>query len=114
MSAIKAIVSVFSQGQEKPIERYKSRILLSDEHKESLNSFEKHLSDFLGLKDKMRTLGLGQYRLKLYRISKVRWTLPEIDDKMADGDSVGPLKMATHIIVKCMEYDRKSKFISFE
>ena len=57
MSLIKAIVSVFSQGQEKPIERYKSRILLSDEHKESLNAFEKHLSDFLGLKDKMRTLG---------------------------------------------------------
>lgn len=48
----------------------KSRILLSDEHKESLNAFEKHLSDFLGLKDKMRTLGLGQYTLKLYRISK--------------------------------------------
>lgn len=32
MSVIKAIVSVFSQGQEKPIERYMSRILLSDEH----------------------------------------------------------------------------------
>ena len=32
MSVIKDIVSVFSQGQEKPIERYKSRILLSDEH----------------------------------------------------------------------------------
>ena len=59
MSVIKAVVSVFSQGQEKPIERYKSRILLSDEHKESLNAFEKHLSD------KMRTLGLGQYTLKL-------------------------------------------------
>ena len=41
-------------------------------------------------------------------------TLPEIDDKMADGDSVGPLKMATHEIVKCMEYNRKSKFIIFE
>ena len=65
MSVIKAIVSVFSQGQEKPIERYKSRILLSDERKESLNAFEKHLSDFLGLKDKMRTLGLGQYTLKI-------------------------------------------------
>ena len=65
MSVIKAFVSVFSQGQEKPIERYKSRILLSDEHKESLNAFEKHLSDFLGLKDKMRTLGLGQYTLKI-------------------------------------------------
>lgn len=70
MSAIKAIVSVFSQGQEKPIERYKSRILLSDVHKELLNAFEKHLSDFLGLKDKMRTLGLGRYTLKLDRISK--------------------------------------------
>ena len=70
MSVINAIVSVFSQGQNKPIERYKSRILLSDEHKESLNAFEKHLSDFLGLKDIMRTLGLGQYTLKLYRISK--------------------------------------------
>ena len=68
MSVIKAIVSVFSEGQEKPIERYKS--LLSDEHKESLNAFEKHLSDFLGLKDKMRTLGLGQYTLKQYLISK--------------------------------------------
>ena len=37
---------------------------------EFCEAFEKHLSDFLGLKDKMRTLGLGQYTLKLYRISK--------------------------------------------
>ena len=55
---------------EKPIERYKSRILLSDEHKESLNAFEKYLSHFMVLKDKIRTLGLGRYTLKLYRISK--------------------------------------------
>ena len=58
------------KGKKSQSKRYKSRILLSDEHKESLNAFEKHLSDFLGLKDIMPTLGQGQYTLKLYRISK--------------------------------------------
>ena len=67
MSVLKAIVSIFRQGQEKPIERYKSRILLSDNCKESLHAFEKHLSEFLGLRDKTKVLGLGQCTLKLYR-----------------------------------------------
>ena len=71
MSVLKAIVSIFRQGQEKPIERYKSRILLSYNHKESLHAFAKHLSEVLGLRDKTKVLGLGRYTLKLYRISSL-------------------------------------------
>ena len=44
-----------------------------------MNAFEKHLSDFLGLKDKMRTLGLGQYTFTLYRISKCDGNVEDFD-----------------------------------
>lgn len=54
ISVIKASVSVFSQGQEKPIERCKSK-----------NVFQKHLFD----------LGLGQYTIHIEAVpyKQVRW-----------------------------------------
>jgi len=70
MSIVKAIVSFYRAGDEKPFERYKARVLLNQDHQESLNSFERLIIDFLGLKDQAKKFGLGQFEIKLFRLAR--------------------------------------------
>ena len=41
-----------------------------DKTKQGIDNFKKHLTDFLGLKEQFRKLGLGSFELKLYRLVK--------------------------------------------
>ena len=57
---MKAAVSIYRRGEEKPIERYKARISVTeDSTKQGIDNFIKHLAHFLGLKEKASKLGLG-------------------------------------------------------
>ena len=72
-SIVKAVISIYRRGEEKPIERYKACISVTeDSTKQGINNFKilKHLADFLGLKEQASKLGLGSFDLKLYRLVK--------------------------------------------
>ena len=68
---MKAIISIYRRGEEKPIERYKARISVTEDSiKQGIDSFKKYLADFLGLKEQANKLGLGSFDPKLYRLVK--------------------------------------------
>ena len=70
-STVKAVIRMYRRGEEKPIERHKARISVTeDSTKQGIDSFEKHLADFLGLKEQASKLGLGSFDPKLYRLVK--------------------------------------------
>ena len=70
MAIVKAVVSIYRTGEEKPIERYKARIQIGEDH-EYIASFKSILIDFLGLNDQAKKFGLGSFDLKLYQLAKV-------------------------------------------
>ena len=68
---MKAVISIYRRGEEKPIERYKARISVTEDSiKQGIDNFKKHLADFLGLKEQVNKLGLGSFDIKLYRLVK--------------------------------------------
>ena len=68
---MKAVISTYRTGEEKPIERYKARISVTeDSTKQGIDNFKKHLADFLGLKEQANKLGLGSFDPKLYCLVK--------------------------------------------
>ena len=68
---MKAVISIYRRGEEKPIERYKARISVTeDSTKQGIDNFKKHLADFLGLKEQANKIGLGSFAPKLYRLVK--------------------------------------------
>ena len=68
---MKAVISIYRRGEEKPIERYKARISVTeDSTKQGIDNFKKHVADFLGLKEQANKLGLGSFDPKLYRLVK--------------------------------------------
>ncbi|PFX27712.1 putative gluconokinase [Stylophora pistillata] len=70
MSVLKAVVSFYRTGEERPSERYKARLKVQEEHR-TLSAFKKNVIDFLGLNEQARKFGLGQFDLKLYRLAKI-------------------------------------------
>ena len=104
-SIVKAVISIYRRGEEKPIERYKARISVTEDRtKQGIDNFKKHLADFLGLKEQANKLGLGSFDLKLYRLVKVNGktenysilTQQQLDlallklDKMSDDNNLPP------------------------
>ena len=68
---MKDVISIYRRGEEKPIERYKARISVTEDSiKQGIDNFKKHLADFLGLKEQVNKLGLGSFDPKLYRLVK--------------------------------------------
>ena len=70
MSVLKAVVSFYRTGEERPIERYKARLKVQEEHRK-VSTFKKNVIDFLGLNEQARKFGLGSFDLKLYRLAKI-------------------------------------------
>ena len=70
MSVLKAVVSFYRTGEERPFERYKKRLKVQEEHR-TLSTFKKNVVDFLGLNDQATKAGLGSFDLKLYRLAKI-------------------------------------------
>ena len=70
MAVLKGVISLYRAGEEKPIERYKTRIKIGEEHR-SISAFKKNRIDFLGLNDQAKKFGLGSFDLKLYRLVKI-------------------------------------------
>ena len=70
MSVLKAVVSFYRTDEERPIERYKARLKVQEEHR-TLSTFKKNVIDFLGLNEQARKFGLGSFDLKLYRLAKI-------------------------------------------
>ena len=56
MAVLKGVISLYRAGEEKPIERYKARIKIGEEHR-SISAFKKNLIDFLGLNDQAKFSG---------------------------------------------------------
>ena len=70
-SIVKAFISIYRKGEEKPIERNKACIAVTEDNtKQGIDHFKKHLADFLRLKEKASKLGLESFDLKLYRLVK--------------------------------------------
>jgi len=69
MAVVKAILSFYRSGKEKPVERYKTRVKVTEEHK-LLSSFRKNVIEFLGINEQAQKFGLGSYELKLWRLVK--------------------------------------------
>ena len=58
MAVLKAIVSLYCAGEEKPIERYKTRVEVTEE----INYFrrsKKSIIEFLGLNEQAQKFGFG-------------------------------------------------------
>ena len=73
LSIVKAVNSIYRRGEKKPIERYKTRISVTDNStRQGIDKFKKRLADFLGLKEQASKLGLGSFDLKLYRKKKIK------------------------------------------
>lgn len=70
MSVVKALVSFFRSKESNPIERYRSRIVFQEQDIGNFSDFKKQVISFLGIKDQASKYGLGQYDLKLFRLSK--------------------------------------------
>ena len=56
MAVVKAVINFYHTGEEKPIERYKARIDIEEQHRSFL-TFRKNVIDFLGLNDKAKKFG---------------------------------------------------------
>ena len=69
MAVLKSIISLYGAGEEKSIERYKTRIKIGEEHR-SISAFKRNLIDFLGLNNQAKKFALGSFDLKLYRLVK--------------------------------------------
>ena len=66
MSVLKAVVSFYRTGEERPIERYKARLKVQEEHRTlSTLKKKKNVIDFLGLNEQARKFGLGSFDFKL-------------------------------------------------
>ena len=70
MAVLKAIESLYRAGEEKPIERYKTRVKVAEESK-LFSSFKINIIEFLGLNEKVQKFGLGSFDLKFYRLAKI-------------------------------------------
>ena len=57
------IESLYRAGEEKPIERYKTRVKVAEENK-LFSSFQKYIIEFLGLNEQTQKFGLGSFDLK--------------------------------------------------
>lgn len=68
---IKAIVSFYRSNDQTPIERYKSRIAIEDKAASNLGEFKSQVIQFLGVKERVKKYGFGQFDLKLFRNAKV-------------------------------------------
>ena len=68
MAVLKAIVSLYRAGEEKPIERYKTRVKVAEENK-LLSLFQKNIIEFLGPNEQAQTFDLGSFDLKFYRLT---------------------------------------------
>ena len=69
MAVLKAIVTLYRAGEEKPIERYKTRVKVAEENK-LFTSFKRNIIEFLGLNEQVQKFGLGSFDLKFYRHGK--------------------------------------------
>ena len=63
-SIVKAVISIYRRGEEKPIERYKARISVTED------STKQGIDNFWDSKEQGNKLGLGSFDLKLYRLVK--------------------------------------------
>ena len=70
MAVLKAIVSLYRAGEEKPIERYKTRVKVTEENK-LFSSFQKNIIELLGLNEQAQKFGLGSFDLKFYCLTKI-------------------------------------------
>ena len=70
MAVLKAIVTLYRAGEEKPIERYKTRVKVAEENK-LFSSFKRNIIEFLGLNEEVQKFGLGSFDLKFYRLAKI-------------------------------------------
>ena len=70
MALLKAIVSLYRAGEEKPIEIYKTRVKVAEENK-LFSSFQKSIIEFLGLNEQAQKFGLGSFHLKFYHLTKI-------------------------------------------
>ena len=70
MAVLKAIVSLNRAGEEKPIERYKTRVKVAEENK-LFSSFQKNIFECFGLNEQAQKFGLGSFDLKFYRRTKI-------------------------------------------
>ena len=70
MAVLKAIVSLYRAGEEKPIERYKTRVKVAEENK-LFSLFQKNIIKFLGLKEQAQKFGLGSFDRKFHRLPKI-------------------------------------------
>ena len=70
MAVLKGVVSIYRAGEEKPIERYKTRLKVQEEHR-SFSAFRKNVIDFLGLNEQAKKFDLGSFDLKFYRLAKI-------------------------------------------
>ena len=64
------IESLYRAGEEKPIERYKTRVKVAEENK-LFSSFQKNIIEFLGLNEQAQKFGLGSFDLKFYRLKNI-------------------------------------------
>ena len=70
MAILKAIVSLYRDGEKKPIERRKTRVKVTKENK-LFSSFQKNIMEFLGLNEQAQKFGLGSFDLKFYRLAEI-------------------------------------------
>lgn len=70
LSVLKAVVSFYCKAEDKPIERYKTRVSIAEDQK-NLGNFKQRLINFLGLKDLSNKFGLGSFEPKLYLLVKI-------------------------------------------
>ena len=70
MAVLKAIVSLYLAGEEKPIARYKTRVKVAEENN-LFSSFQKNISEFLGLNQQAQKFGSVSFDLKFYRLTKI-------------------------------------------
>ncbi|KAL9958420.1 hypothetical protein ACROYT_G035430 [Oculina patagonica] len=70
MAVLKAEISLYRSGEEKPLDRYKARVKVAEESK-LFSSFNKHVIEFLGLNEQAKKYGLGSFDLKLYRLARI-------------------------------------------
>ena len=63
-------LSLYRAGEEKPIERYKTRVKVAEEDK-LFSSFQKNIIEFLGLNEQAQKFGLRSFDLKFYRLTKI-------------------------------------------
>ena len=70
MSLLKAVVSFYRTGEERPIEPYKASLKVQEEHR-TFSTFKKNVIDFLGLNEQATKFSLGSFDLKPYRLAKM-------------------------------------------